>query len=89
MAAKRSGAAPPLPVDAVLRGVLGKNLRDARTRIGLTQQALADLSGISRKYIGEIERGVANVSIDMLSVIAKHVDSSPIDLLRVSAGRVL
>lgn len=79
-AAKRTGA--PLPVDAVLRGMLAGNLYAARTKAGLTQQALADIAGVSRKYIGRIENATANVSVDMLSTLAKSVGTTPIDLLR-------
>jgi transcriptional regulator with XRE-family HTH domain len=79
VAAKR--AASPLPPSPVLRGALAENLRDARLAAGLTQRELAELTGLSRKYIGEIEGGIANVSIDLLAVLAQHVRRSPISLL--------
>ena len=80
-AAKRSGPPPP-PVSPVLREALAKNLRAARLAAGLTQKALGDLAQVSREYIGDIENAAANVSIDILTILAEHVQVSPFDLLR-------
>ena len=38
--------------------VLGNNLRDLRTKRGLTQAELAELVGVSRKTINTVENGV-------------------------------
>ena len=81
MAAKRSGPVPP-PVSPVLRRALARNLRTARQDARLTQKALGDLAGVSREYIGDIENGSANVSIDILTVLAQHLHISPFDLLK-------
>ena len=56
--------------------MLVANLYEARTKAGLTQQALADLAGVSKKYIGRIEN--AYVSVDMLSTLSKSVGNHPI-----------
>jgi transcriptional regulator with XRE-family HTH domain len=45
---------------------LGGIIRAERERRGLSQEALADLSGLSRTHIGEIERGEVNVSFTAL-----------------------
>jgi transcriptional regulator with XRE-family HTH domain len=37
--------------------VFGDALRRLRTKAGLTQERLADLSGIHRNHVGDIERG--------------------------------
>jgi putative transcriptional regulator len=37
---------------------LGSRLKDIRTAAGLTQQALADKAGVSRKTINTVENGV-------------------------------
>lgn len=78
--AKRAEA-KPLPVDRALRETLAKNLRTARINAGLSQEELADLADLSRKHVGRIERGVANVSIDVLAVLASHVGKTAVDLL--------
>jgi XRE family transcriptional regulator, regulator of sulfur utilization len=86
MAAKRSGAPPP-PISPALRNALATNLRAARLAAGLTQKALGDLASVSRDYIGQIEAATANVSIDILTVLATHVDKSPLDLLSAPSKR--
>jgi transcriptional regulator with XRE-family HTH domain len=81
-AAKRTTESQPPPI-SIGRRALALNLKAARLETGLSQQELADLSGVSRKYVGEIESAPdgANVSIDVLAVIAQHVGRSPLDLL--------
>jgi len=46
------------------------NLRSIRQQKGLTQEALADLTDLHRTYIGSVERGERNISIDNMEVIA-------------------
>lgn len=50
----------------VLHNFLGNRIRAIRNAKGLTQQDLADLSGLDYRYIGAIERGERNFSIDTL-----------------------
>jgi len=53
---------------------LGRNIRKFRKAKGLTQEQLAELAGISYKYLGEIERGETNPSIDTLKRIAEGLN---------------
>ena len=49
--------------------IFGKRLRRLRRERGMTQEELGEKSGISYKFIGEIERGEANPSlISLLNV---------------------
>jgi transcriptional regulator with XRE-family HTH domain len=79
-AAKRTGALAP-PISPDLRQTLARNLRAARRALGLTQTQLGELANVHREYIGRIERGSANVSIDILAALARHVHKTPIELL--------
>lgn len=45
---------------------LGRALRDARRRKGLTQQALARLAHIGQPSVSNIERGISSVSLTTL-----------------------
>lgn len=58
---------PPTRVDAV---ALGSAIRLCRGRAGITQSVLSTSTGISRQYIGEVERGTVNPSFGVLVAIA-------------------
>ena len=50
---------------------LGARVRDLRQQRGWTQEALGERAGLSYKFIGEIERGVGNPTIDSIDQIAR------------------
>jgi transcriptional regulator with XRE-family HTH domain len=52
------------------RETIGLNLRRLRVERGLSQERLALASGIDRSYVGRIERGSENVTIDALEALA-------------------
>jgi transcriptional regulator with XRE-family HTH domain len=52
-------------IDAVRRQ-LGANVRRWRNRRGWTQDQLAEHSNISAKFVGEVERGEDNPSLETL-----------------------
>jgi transcriptional regulator with XRE-family HTH domain len=64
---------------------VGFNIRRAREEKGLTQEELAELAGLHRAYIGQIERGEKNIGIRNLEKIAKALGTTIRDLLDVSA----
>ena len=43
--------------------LFGKAVREYRTEKGISQEKLAELCGLHRTYISEVERGVRNVSL--------------------------
>lgn len=59
----------------------GANVRRLRQAKGLSQEGLAQMAGIHRTYIGAVERGERNVSIDNMERIAAAVGVSIADLL--------
>lgn len=54
----------------------GKRLRELRTKEGLSQEELGFRAGIHRTYIGAIERGEQNLSIDNVHKLAKALKVS-------------
>lgn len=51
------------------REILSGNLIVARARARLSQAALAEAAGVTRQTISDIERGAANVTLDVLDKI--------------------
>ena len=69
-----------------IRVRFGKALRACRTRQRLTQEELAERSGLSHKFIGEIERGLGNPTIETVSRIASALTISMGDLFEAAAN---
>ena len=64
-----------------LRKVFGHNLRRHRGTLGISQEDLAEKAGLHRTYIGSVERGGRNVSIDNMERLALAVGSTVQQLL--------
>ncbi len=62
--------------------VVGNNIRACRNRLGISQEKLAELSGLHRTYVGGVERGERNISILNLDKIAAALKVRPDALLR-------
>jgi transcriptional regulator with XRE-family HTH domain len=60
--------------------LLGKRIRYLRRLDDLSQEDLAEKAGVSHKYLGEIERGKANLTIDIAEKIAKAFNIEMTDL---------
>jgi XRE family aerobic/anaerobic benzoate catabolism transcriptional regulator len=54
--------------------LLGERVRDARARHGMTRRMLARDSGISERYLAELESGRGNLSIALLRRLATSID---------------
>lgn len=57
-------------------------MRRERVKRGFSQEGLADACGLHRTYIGSVERGERNISLDNIERIATALEMSPMDLLR-------
>ena len=59
----------------------GCKIRDLRTAQGMSQELLAQKSGLHRTYIGGIERGERNVSLVNIEKLAKALNLSLADIV--------
>ncbi|MBE5824171.1 MAG: helix-turn-helix transcriptional regulator [Butyrivibrio sp.] len=59
------------------------NVKIYRIQKGLSQEALAELSGLHRTYISSLEREKRSISIDNIEKIANALDVAP-NLLFIS-----
>ena len=64
------------------RKIVGVNIRILRNERGWTQEKLSALSGVDQGYIGTLERGVVNASLDTLDKLAKALKVETIDFFR-------
>jgi transcriptional regulator with XRE-family HTH domain len=62
--------------------LFGDQVRNQRKARGLSQEQLAELTGLHRTYIGGIERGERNVSLMNILRLAEALEVSPSDLLQ-------
>ena len=62
--------------DEILR-LFGERLRELRTERNLSQESLAELAGLDRNYIGQIERAERNVALVNIVKIAKALQIEP------------
>ncbi len=60
---------------------VGKNLKDARRRRGLSQEDLAGQAGLDRTYVSQLERGIGNPSLRILSQLAAALEVQLKDLM--------
>ncbi len=56
--------------------ILGQRIRNYRTSKGLSQEKLAELSGCHPAYIGQIERGEKNATIESIEKISVALNLS-------------
>lgn len=59
-----------------MRILLGKRIREERLRLNLTQEKLAEDVDLTTAYIGQIERGERNLTLEKLVAVANRLGVS-------------
>ncbi|MCG2572863.1 helix-turn-helix domain-containing protein [Acinetobacter sp. ME22] len=60
---------------------IGQLIRSKRLELQITQESLALQCGIDRSYVGRIERGEVNITVEKLYEIAEILKINPQELL--------
>ena len=61
--------------------IISKNLKDARTKAGLTQNELADKAGISVNYYARLERAEVTPSVETIEKAVRALGIKSSDIL--------
>jgi len=64
------------------RSQLGKRIRKLRSQRGWSQEEFADICALNRSYMGRIERGELNLTLDSLQKLGKGLGLSVSALLK-------
>jgi len=70
-----------------MRFVFAANMHRLRVAKGMSQERLAELAGLHRTYVGSVERGERNISIDNIELIATALEVPVYELLREGSKR--
>jgi Predicted transcriptional regulators len=68
-----------MAIDICVR--VGRRIRTLRSEKGWTQQQLADMAGIGRVHVSELENGKREAGLRMLERIASTLDVRITDLI--------
>lgn len=75
--------------DAALLRALGERVRQARARRGMSRRILAADSGVSERYLAQLEAGQGNVSVLLLARVAAALSLPVAELVREDEPRSL
>ncbi|MCI5219950.1 MAG: XRE family transcriptional regulator [Candidatus Electrothrix sp. LOE2] len=64
-----------------VKQIIGNNIRTRRKEKGLSQEELAEKAALHRTYIGSVERGERNISVENIVSIARALHILPKELL--------
>ena len=61
--------------------LLGRNCRERRTTLQMSQAELSERSGVAALHLSNIEKGRGNPTLEVMEAIANALDCSVVDLL--------
>jgi transcriptional regulator with XRE-family HTH domain len=59
----------------------GRRLREVRTRVGISQERLAELAGLHRTYVSSVERGGRNISLENIEALSNALGVTMAELM--------
>lgn len=68
------------------RRAFGQRVRALRNERGISQEELGHIAGLDRTYVGSVERGERNISLDNIWALADALGEEPTILLWTGQG---
>lgn len=66
--------------DSDIKAMFGRRVRQLRMSRGWSQEDFAHRVGLDRSYMGGVERGERNISLENINLIAKALSVPPAEL---------
>jgi transcriptional regulator with XRE-family HTH domain len=70
-----------------LQTTIGHNLRRHRETLGLSQEQFAELLGVHRTYMGAVERGERNMTLQTVERLAEQLHLDALSLMEAPLAR--
>lgn len=67
---------------------LGKVIRERRVALGMSQEDLAQKSGLHRTYVSDVERGIRNLTVGALWFISTGLGMQLREIISLMENRV-
>jgi transcriptional regulator with XRE-family HTH domain len=64
-----------------MRHLVGENVRRLRLAAHMTQEQLAERSGLSQQYLSDLERGLRNPTVVTLWELSQALGTLPVTLI--------
>ena len=71
-----------------VRVLVGERIRNLRKERGWSQEELGEKADLHHTYVGAVERGEKNASIDTLDKIADALGIEMVDLFTLAKGKI-
>jgi len=71
-----------------IRVLVGERIRNLRKERGWSQEELGEKADLHHTYVGAVERGEKNASIDTLDKIADALGIEMVDLFTLAKGKI-
>ena len=68
--------------------IIGQRIRNYRTQLGFSQEKLAELSGCHPTYIGQLERGEKNATLESIEKVSLALNISLSKLFENLGGTI-
>jgi transcriptional regulator with XRE-family HTH domain len=65
-----------------IKRALGRRIRELRKRLNWSQEKMAEASGLHWTYVGQVERGERNLTLNSIQAIAKAFSLKISDLFK-------